>query len=114
MNMISARGEALRNLNNSTNIFSLPFVTYMQGAIHIFSKAGEFPSKNLINSISCGTPYMSVIVTIFSRLNVQSEGHSFSQKYKVGVSRATTVFCKPYEKHNRPLIHKQNFQFSIR
>jgi len=96
MNMISARGEALRNLTNSTNIFSLRSVTYMQGAIHIFSKAGEFPSKNLINSISCGTPYISVIVTVFSRLNWQSEGHSASQKYELGVSRVTIVFCEPY------------------
>lgn len=53
--------------------------------INIFSRAGEEPSKNLINSISHGTPLISVNSTTLSLLSIESEGHSFSQKSKSSV-----------------------------
>ena len=96
MNRISARGEARRNLTNSTSISTLNSETYIQGAILNFSRTGEFPNKIFINSISWGTPLISVIFTIFKRLNLQSEGHSVSQKSKFDTSWATFAFDEPY------------------
>uniref|UniRef100_A0A7C8ZBJ4 Uncharacterized protein n=1 Tax=Opuntia streptacantha TaxID=393608 RepID=A0A7C8ZBJ4_OPUST len=103
MNKISARGDARRNLTNSTSISTLPSVTYVLGAILIFSRTGEFPSKNRMNSISCGTPFKSVIITVFSRLSVQSEGHRGFQKSKSDASIAGAVFGEPLVKYTCPL-----------
>ena len=93
--MISASEEALRNLNNSINIFILASVQYTLGVMLIILSTGEFPSRNLMNSISCGTPDISVIFTVFSSLNVQSVGHSFPPKSKSEASVAADVFEEP-------------------
>lgn len=63
--------------------------------ILIVSSAGEQPSKYLINSISCGTPLISVNFTFLSWLSVESKGCNFSQKSKSGVSVATGMFDEP-------------------
>lgn len=96
MNRISAWADARRNLNNSISILNLPSITYTQGVILIISSTGEFASKNLMNSISCGTPDISVIFTILSFSKVQPLGHSLIQKSKSGASIATNVFEEPY------------------
>lgn len=95
MNRISAVGEARRYLTNSTSIATFNSVVYIQGTILIFSKAGEFASKNFISSISWDTPHISVIFTIFNCLNVQSEGHSIHQKSKLSASSVAFVFEDP-------------------
>lgn len=96
MNIISACAEARRNRSKSINIFILPHETYTPGKMLITSSTGEFVSTNLRNSISCGTPDISDTFTVLSRSNVQSLGHSFSQKSKSGASNAADVFDEPY------------------
>ena len=73
-------------------------MTYTQGVIHNVSSTGEFASKNFKNSISCGTPDISVIFTTLSCLKVQSSGHSSAQNPKSGTSTAATVVDEPYKK----------------
>jgi hypothetical protein len=73
-------------------------MTYTQGVIDIVSSTGEFASKNFINSISCGTPDISVIFKTLSCLNVQSLGHSFAQNSKFGASTEATAVDEPYIK----------------
>ncbi|PON47695.1 hypothetical protein TorRG33x02_322500 [Trema orientale] len=96
MNTISARGDARRNLTKSISIFNRPSTTYTQGAILIVSSTGDLLSKNLTNSISCGTPDISVIFTSLSFLNVHFERLCFSQRSKSGASSATRAFEDPY------------------
>lgn len=95
--MISACAEARRNRSKSTNIFILPHETYTPGKMLITSSTGEFASRNLRNSISCGKPDISDIFTILSCSSVRSVGQSFSQKSKSGASNAADVFDEPYE-----------------
>lgn len=96
LNTISACADARRNLTNPINIFNLPSITYTQGVILIISSTGEFPSKNFINSNSCGTPDISVIFTVLRFLKVQSKRPFLSQNSKSGASSAANVFEEPY------------------
>lgn len=96
MNIISALGEALRNRSSSITTFNFPQETYIPGKMLITSRAGEFLSKNLRNSISCGTPDKSEIFTVLSLFNVQPVGQSVSQKFKSEASNAVIAFDELY------------------
>lgn len=96
INIISALAEALRNRNNSITTFNFPQETYIPGKMLITSSTGEFLSKNLRNSISCGTPDKSEIFTILSLFSVQPVGQSVSQKFKSVASDAAIAFDELY------------------
>lgn len=96
MNKISASGEARLKLTNSISIFKRPSKAYAHSVMLMVSSTGDFFNKNLMNSISCGTPDISVIFTTLRLPNAQSEGHCFSQKSKSDPSIAAKVFEEPY------------------
>ena len=95
MNTSPALGDARVKLSSSVTIIKrASIVTNTQGVILMISSTGDFLNKNLMNSISCGSPDISVIFTTLSLWNVQSEAPSFSQKSKSGDS--TDVKEDPY------------------